>query len=290
MNINWFPGHMVKAKKEIKENLKLVDVVVELLDARIPNSSQNPDMDEIAGDKPRIIALNKSDLAEEPVTRKWIQYFNGKGYPAVAVDSVSGKGLKELERSVREIMKDKLDLSASKGRIGRPIRIAVLGIPNVGKSSYINKVANRAAAATANKPGVTRKKQWVKAGQGIEIMDTPGVLWPKFDSPEVGVNLAGTGAIRSEIIDTAELAVKLAENLRERYEKNLIQRYKLDSLEGLCGYDIVKLIGKKRGCLVSGGEVDFERAALILLDEFRNGKLGRISLEEPEVLGDKSGV
>ncbi len=290
MNINWFPGHMVKAKKEIKENLKLVDVVVELLDARIPYSSQNPDMDEIAGGKPRVIALNKSDLAEESVTRKWIEYFNTKGYPAVAVDSVSGKGLKELERSVREIMKDKLDLSASKGRIGRPIRVAVLGIPNVGKSSYINKVANRAAAATANKPGVTRKKQWVKAGQGIELMDTPGVLWPKFDSPEVGVNLAGTGAIRPEIIDTAELAVKLAENLRERYEKNLAQRYKLESLEGLCGYDVVKLIGKKRGCLVSGGEVDFERAALILIDEFRNGKLGRISLEEPEVLEDKSGA
>lgn len=272
---------MVKAKKEIKENLKLVDVVIELLDARIPFSSQNPDMDEIAGNKPRVIALNKSDLASQTTTQKWIEHFKKLGIKAVAVDSISGKGLKELENTIRSIMKDKLDKSLEKGRIGRPIRLAILGIPNVGKSSYINKVAKRSAAATANKPGVTRTKQWVKAGQGIELMDTPGVLWPKFDSPEVGLNIAFTGGIRDEIMDAIELAIKLIERLKEKRAENLIQRYKLESISDLNGHEILKLIGRKRGCLVSGGEVDLERAAFMLLDEFRSGKLGKITLEEP---------
>lgn len=286
MNIQWYPGHMAKAKREIKENLKLVDVVVELLDARIPYSSQNPDMDDIAGNKPRIIALNKADLASETVNRKWVNHFRQKGITALPIDSITGKGLKELEQAIREAIKDKMERSLEKGRIGRPIRVAVLGIPNVGKSSYINKVANRAAAATADKPGVTRTKQWVKAGKGIELMDTPGVLWPKFDSSEVGLNLAFTGAIRGEIIDTIELAGKLAEKLKEDYSRNVIQRYKLESIENLAGDDIIRVVAMKRGCIAAGGEVDLDRAATLFLDEFRGGKLGRISLEEPVAVED----
>ena len=285
MNINWFPGHMVKAIREIKENLKLVDVIVELLDARIPFSSQNPDMNDIVGDKPRVIALNKSDLASDSVNQKWINHYNSQGIDAVTIDSITGKGLKDVEKVVREIMKDKLEKSLERGRVGRPIRMAILGIPNVGKSSYINKVANRTAAATANKPGVTRKKQWVKAAQGIELMDTPGVLWPKFESPEVGMKLAFTGAIRGEIVDTIELAQNLAEKLKVKYSDNIIKRYKLDTLEGMDGPEIIRKVGVKRGCLVSGGEVNLERAANLFLDEFRSGKIGRISLEEPELVG-----
>lgn len=283
MNINWYPGHMVKAKREIKESLKLIDVVLELLDARIPDSSQNPDMDDIAGSKPRVIALNKSDLSDQQVTRKWIEYFKKKGIAAIPINSVAGKGLKELQQAIRDLAKSKIDSSAEKGRIGRQIRVAVLGIPNVGKSSYINRVANRTAAATADKPGVTRKNQWVKSGHGIELLDTPGVLWPKFDSPEVGLNLAFTGAIRGEIMDTVEIASKLAEKLKQSYEKNLMERYKLDSIEGMNGNEIITSIGKKRGCLVSGGEVDMERAAVLFMDEFRAGRIGMISLEEPPV-------
>lgn len=281
MNINWFPGHMVKAKREIKENLKLVDVVVELLDARIAYSSQNPDMNDIAGNKRRIIALNKSDLASESITKKWIEHFKAQGITAVAMDSISGKGLKELENTIRNMMKEVIDKSLEKGRIGRPIRIAILGIPNVGKSSYINKVANRAVTITADRPGVTRRKQWVKAGQGIELMDTPGVLWPKFDHPEIGLNLAFTGAIKDEIMDSVELAEKLAEKLKASYSQNVEQRYKLGSLKDISGDQIIREIGRKRGYLISGGEIDTERVSVMFLDEFRGGKLGRISLEEP---------
>lgn len=286
MNINWYPGHMVKAKREIKENLKLVDVVVELLDARIPLSSQNPDMEDICGGKPRIVALNKSDLASQEITQKWIKYFKAKNFEAVAIDSMTGKGLKDLEAKIRLMMKDKLEKSAEKGRIGRSIRLAILGIPNVGKSSYINKVANRAAAEASDKPGVTKRKQWVKIASGIELMDTPGVLWPKFENEEVGLNLAFTGAIRGEILDSVENSYRLAEKLKEKYSKNICERYKLDSIEDLKGDEIVKKIGTKRGCLVAGGEVNLERAAGIFLDEFRSGKLGRISLEEPTTISN----
>lgn len=282
MNINWYPGHMVKAKKEIKENLKLVDVVVELLDARIPFSSQNPDMEEICGGKPRVIAINKADLASEKVTHQWVKYFKSKGITAIPIESTTGKGLKEIEAAIRNIMKDKLEKSIEKGRIGRPIRLAILGIPNVGKSSYINKIANRTAAETADKPGVTRRKQWVKLAKGIELMDTPGVLWPKFESEEVGLNLAFTGAIRGEIMDSVELACVLAERLKGKYSKVIEERYKLEGIIELTGEEIINKIGRKRGCLVSGGEVNMERASNLFIDEFRSGKLGRISLEEPE--------
>jgi len=282
MIIQWYPGHMVKAKKEIKENLKLIDVVIELLDARIPSSSQNPDIKEIVENKPRIIALNKADLASEVATRKWIDYFKKQKITAVPVDSITGRGLKEIESVVRELAKDKLEKSAEKGRIGRPIRIAIIGIPNVGKSAYINKVAGRSAAITGNKPGVTKRNQWVKSGQGIELMDTPGVLWPKFESEEAGVNLAATGAIRSEILDVAELAIKLIDILKKSYEKNLIERFKIQDIQDMNGEDIIRKIGLKRGCIISGGEIDIERTANLIIEEFRSGKIGRISLEEPE--------
>ncbi|MGE5329714.1 MAG: ribosome biogenesis GTPase YlqF [Deltaproteobacteria bacterium] len=281
MVIQWYPGHMVKAKKEIKGNLKLIDVVIELLDARIPNSSQNPDIKEIVENKPRIIALNKADLASEHVTKNWISYFKKQGITAVPVDSITGRGLKEIEAAVRALAKDKLEKSAEKGRIGRPIRVAIIGIPNVGKSAYINKVAGRSAAITANKPGVTKQNQWVKAGQGIELMDTPGVLWPKFESEEAGISLAVTGAIRSEILDIYELAVKLMDILKRSYAKNLIERFRIENIEGMTGEDIVQKIGSKRGCIIGGGEVDLERTSNLIIEEFRSGKIGRISLEEP---------
>lgn len=281
MIIQWYPGHMVKAKKEIKENLKLIDVSVELLDARIPRSSQNPDIKDIVENKPRIIALNKADLASEQTTKKWVEYFKKQGITAVPVDSITGRGLKEVEAAVRGLAKEKIKKSAEKGRIGRPIRIAVIGIPNVGKSAYINKTAGRAAAITGNKPGVTKRNQWVKAGQGIELMDTPGVLWPKFESEEAGINLAVTGAIRSEILDIIELSIKLVEILSKEYEKSLLERFKLNNIQDMTGEEIVKKIGTKRGCIVSGGEVDFERTANMIIEEFRSGKIGRISLEKP---------
>jgi len=284
MNIQWYPGHMVKAKKEIKENLKLIDVVIELLDARIPRSSQNPDIKEVVGEKPRIVALNKADLASEQITKKWINYFRKLGITAVPVDSITGRGLKEIETAIRAIAKDKLEKSIKRGRIGRPIRIAIIGIPNVGKSAYINKVAGRSAALTGNKPGVTRKNQWVKAGQGIELMDTPGVLWPKFDTEEAGVDLAATGAIRSEILDAMELSFKLAEKIKMLYPKNITDRYKIEDISDKTGEEIINLIGIKRGCLVTGGEINIERAANLFIDEFRSCKIGRISLEEPENL------
>ncbi|MGE5473114.1 MAG: ribosome biogenesis GTPase YlqF [Ignavibacteriales bacterium] len=281
MIIQWYPGHMVKAKKEIKENLKLIDVAIELLDARIPRSSQNPDIKEIVGNKPRVIALNKADLACEQTTKKWVEYFKKQGITAVPVDSITGKGLKEVENAVRELAKEKLERSAERGRIGRPIRIAIIGIPNVGKSAYINRVAGRAAAITGNKPGVTKRNQWVKAGQGIELMDTPGVLWPKFESEEAGINLAVTGAIRSEILDVIELSIKLVEILSREYEKNLLERFKLDNIQEITGEEIVRKIGARRGCIVSGGEIDLERTANMIIEEFHSGKIGRISLEKP---------
>lgn len=281
MNINWYPRHMVKAKKQIKDSLKLVDAVIELLDARIPYSSQNPDIKSIVKNKPRIIGLNKSDLALESATRKWINYFKKEGINAVAVNSVSGKGIRDLEDILKEMMKDKLIKNIEKGRIGKPIRVIVLGIPNVGKSSFINRVAGKAVAAAVDKPGVTRTTQWVKTPQGLELMDTPGVLWPKF-APQVGLNLAFTGAIQDEIVDNIELAVKLIEKLKEKYSQNIVNRYKVENLSDIDGYEVLKNIGIKRGCLNPGGKIDLERAARLFLDEFREGKLGEITLEDPE--------
>lgn len=280
-NINWFPGHMVKAKREIKENLKLVDVVIEIVDARIPRSSRNPDFEELVGTKPRIIALNKFDLADPTINKEWIKYYNGNGIEAVLINSITGVGIKELLARASNLVKDKLEKSNERGRIGRSVRVAVIGIPNAGKSSFINKVANRNTAAVGNKPGVTRTRQWIRTNSGVELMDTPGILWPKFENEEIGLNLAFTGAIKYEILDNAELALKLIGKLRVNYLKELCERYKLSDIEGKTDLEVMEEIGNKRGCKISGGEIDYTKTANIIMDEFRKNIIGKISLERP---------
>ncbi len=280
-NINWFPGHMVKAKREIKENLKLVDVVIEIVDARIPRSSRNPDFEELIGSKPRIIALNKFDLADPKINKEWIKYYNENNIEAVLINSITGVGIKELLARAANLVKDKLDRSTERGRIGRSVRVAVLGIPNAGKSSFINKVANKNTAAVGNKPGVTRTRQWIRTNSGVELMDTPGILWPKFENEEIGLNLAFTGAIKYEILDNAELALKLIGKLRNNYSNELCQRYKLTDIEGKTDLEIMEEIGNKRGCKVSGGDIDYTKTANIIMDEFRKNVIGKISLERP---------
>ena len=270
VGINWFPGHMVKAKREIKENLKLVDVVIEIVDARIPRSSRNPDFEELVGTKPRIIAL-----------KEWIKYYNGNGIEAVLINSITGVGIKELLARASNLVKDKLEKSNERGRIGRSVRVAVIGIPNAGKSSFINKVANRNTAAVGNKPGVTRTRQWIRTNAGVELMDTPGILWPKFENEEIGLNLAFTGAIKYEILDNAELALKLIGKLRKDYIKELCERYKLSDIEDKTDLEVMEEIGNKRGCKISGGEIDYTKTANIIMDEFRKNVIGKISLERP---------
>lgn len=282
MNIQWFPGHMAKTRRLITENLGLVDVVIELLDARIPMSSKNPEIDELIKNKPKVVVLNKSDLADETVSKQWSKWYNSKGYTNIFIDSIKGKGINELKSVLRNIMKEKLAREREKGRIFRPIRTMVVGIPNVGKSSFINKIAGKASATTGDKPGVTRGKQWIRLNEEIELLDTPGILWPKFDDEQVGLNLAFTGAIKDDIMDTAELAIKLVETLSASYPKNLMERFKLNSIEDMDGLKLVEAAGRKRGCIISGGEIDYSRISSIILDEFRGGKIGRISLELPQ--------
>ena len=280
-NINWFPGHMVKAKKEIKENLKLVDTVIEIVDARIPISSRNPDFDELIGDKPRVIGLNKFDLADPKVNKMWIDFYKTQDIPAVLINSISGVGINDLLTYARDSVKEKIEKSNAKGRVGRSVRVAVIGIPNAGKSSFINKVAKRNAANVGNKPGVTRTKQWIRTDLGIELMDTPGILWPKFETEEIGLNLAFTGAIKYEILDNAELSLKLIEKLRKEYEKEFCARYKLEDIRENSELEILEMIGNKRGCKISGGEIDYTKTSNIIIDEFRKGVIGNISLERP---------
>lgn len=281
MNIQWFPGHMAKTRKILAENLGLVDVVIELLDSRIPQSSKNPEIDQIVKNKPRVVALNKSDLADEKISKEWSKWYNENGYTSIFIDSIKGKGINDLKVKLRELMKDKLDREKQKGRLFRPIRTMVVGVPNVGKSSFINKIAGRASAVTGDRPGVTRGKQWIRLNEEIELLDTPGILWPKFEDEQVGLNLAFTGAIKDDILDTVELASKLMEFLKMSYPSNLSQRYKLDVLEDKTGEELLRIAGKNRGCVISGGEIDYTRIAAIVLDEFRGGKIGRVSLERP---------
>ena len=281
MNINWFPGHMVKAKKEIQDNLKLVDVVIEIIDARIPRSSRNPDFENLILGKPRVIRINKFDLADSNVNKMWIECYKKLGIPAVLINSVSGVGIKELLNKASEMVNDKLEKSSEKGRVGRSVRVAVIGIPNAGKSSFINKVAKRNAANVGNKPGLTRTRQWIRTDFGVELMDTPGILWPKFEEEEIGLNLAFTGAIKYEILDNAELALRLIEKLRKCYEKELCARYKLDSIKDNTDLEVLEMIGNKRGCKVSGGEIDYTKTSNIIIDEFRKAIIGKISLERP---------
>ena len=291
-NINWYPGHMVKTKKQIIEDLKLIDVVIELLDARIPISSQNPDIAQIIQNKKRIVVLNKSDLSDENKNKQWIEYFKSKKTIAVLTDSNSGKGINNCIKKLEEVMQEDLKQLAEKGRIGRTIRVMILGIPNVGKSSFINRIANKTSAEVGNKPGITRKKQWIRVNNKIELLDTPGVLWPKFESDEVALNLAFTGTIKDDILERTEIAFYLIKFLAENYLDNLSERYKIskekiqeilnqEQEENVNLYEIMLLIGKVRGAIMSGGNVDEEKTARIILDDFRTGKLGKITLETP---------
>ena len=281
MNINWYPGHMVKTKKQITEDLKLIDVVLEILDARIPHSSRNPEINEIVKDKKKIILLNKSDLADDSQNKKWVKYFESLGTPTVLTDSNSGKGINESLKKTEEIMEETLNQSAQKGRIGRNIRVVILGIPNVGKSSFINRASKRTAATVGNKPGVTKQKQWIRLGGRIELLDTPGVLWPKFESEEVALNLSYTGTIKDELLDKTEVAYKLLEYLKQKYTQNLIERYRLNdiSISSTDVEELMNIIGKKRGAIIAGIRIDYEKVANIVLGDFRSGKLGRITLE-----------
>ncbi len=280
MAINWFPGHMVKTKREIKENLKLVDVVIEIRDARIVKSSANPDIDEICKDKPRIILLNKSDLSEDAITAEWIKVLSSNSIKVIKVNSLNGEGLKAIKPAMLDLMKDKHERLRAKGVANIVMRAMVVGIPNVGKSSFINKMAKNTIAKTGDRPGVTKSKQWIKTNLGIELMDTPGVLWPKFEDEDVALNLAFTGAIKDEIMDIEELALKLVERLQQHYKDNLKARYKIEELSEN-PLDNFELIAKKRGAIMSGGNIDYNRAAIMILDEFRAGKIGKISLERP---------
>jgi len=282
MNIQWFPGHMAKTRKLLAENLKLVDVVIELLDARIPLSSKNPEIDLIVGSKRRIAALNKADLADEKISREWARLYNSKGYTVIFIDSIKGTGINQLKSNLRDLMKDKLERDRLKGRLFTPIRTMVVGIPNVGKSSFINKIAGKASAITGDKPGVTRGKQWIRLNEEIDMLDTPGILWPKFDDENVALNLAFTGAIKDEIIDTTEIAASLMERLAKIYPAKLMERFKLVTLEKQTGDMLLRTAGKNRGCIVTGGEIDLQRISVIVLDEFRGGKIGRITLERPD--------
>jgi len=282
MNIQWFPGHMAKTRRLLAENLKLVDVVVELLDARIPSSSKNPEIDTIVHNKPRLVVLNKSDMADEEVSREWAKWYKSRGIGVIFADSVKGKGLNQLKDSLKVLMKDRFERDREKGRIFRPVRTMIVGIPNVGKSTFINKIAGKSVAVTGDKPGVTRGKQWIRLNPEIEMLDTPGILWPKFDDQDTALNLAFTGAIKDDIMDVVEVASALAEKLSATYPTLFAQRYKLRETNGLKGYQLLEAAGRNRGCLLSGGEVDLRRIALIMLDEFRGGKIGRITLEKPQ--------
>jgi len=280
--IQWFPGHMVKARKMVQENLKLVDIVVELLDARIPLSSRNPDIDSILENKPRIVVLNKADLADDLQTEQWNRWFReGSGLQCIALDSQQGKGIGRLIGLGQELAVQINKKLAAKGRKPRAVRMMMVGIPNVGKSSLINKLAGKGYTRTGDRPGLTRGKQWIRVGKGLELLDTPGILWPKFEDPEVGFRLAVTGAIKDEIINIEQITVKLVNYLAANSPDTLINRYKLEEV-GTDPYETLRVIGAKRGCLVTGGNVDTFKAAVIVLNEFRGGKLGRFTLDTIE--------
>ena len=281
MNIQWYPGHMTKTRRQIEADLKLVDAVCEIVDARIPVSSRNPDIDAICGNKPRIIVLNRMDLADSEATKRWLQYFRSKGMAAVATDCKSKKGISGFHPAVRSVLKDKLQRNAEKG-MNKPLRVMVVGIPNVGKSTLINQISGRKGAKAENRPGVTRGKQWVTVDNGLLLLDTPGILWPKFEDPEVGMMLAYTGAVKENVIDTEELAYRFMELLWKFYPDTVRNRYKVDMPAETPGYALLEEAGRKRGYLLSKGEINMERMAKVLLDEYRSGKLGLFTLEMPE--------
>ncbi len=280
--VQWFPGHMAKTRRLIKESLPFVDLVTEIVDARIPLSSSNPELAEMIGTKSRIVLLNKCDVADEKTTAKWVEYYKKNGMYALPVDCRSGKGLNAYLPLVREVLKDKIQRNTEKGMVGKPLRVMVVGIPNTGNSSFINKMAGRNRAKVADKPGVTRSNSWFAVGNGVELLDTPGVLWPKFDDKSVGDKLAFIGSVKDEVLDSETLAIRLINVLRNGYSERLTERFKITGFDDKEDYEILEMIGRKRGMLISGGEIDYERASIMLLDEYRGGKLGRLSLEFPE--------
>ena len=282
MNIQWYPGHMTKTRRQIEADLKQVDAVCEIVDARIPMASRNPDIDAICGAKPRIIVLNRMDLADPDATKRWIAYFRDKGMAAVATDCKSRKGISGFQPAVRSVLKEKIERNAAKG-MNRPVRVMVVGIPNVGKSTLINQISGRKGAKAENRPGVTRGKQWVTVDNGLLLLDTPGILWPKFEDPQVGMMLAYTGAVKENVIDTEELACLLMELLAKHYPQTLTDRYGIVPDAAMPGYELLEAAGKKRGYLLARGEINTERMAKVLLDEYRSGKLGHFTLEMPEV-------
>lgn len=282
-NIQWFPGHMTKTKRQIQASLKLVDAVAEIIDARIPISSRNPDLAKLIQNKPRIILLNKCDMANQTATKMWIDYFDKQGITAIAVDCKSGRGLNKFAPAVNKVMSERINRLKAKGMVNPMMRIMIVGIPNVGKSSFINKIAKQNRAKVEDRPGVTRGNQWFTIAKNLEMLDTPGVLWPKFNDKIVGEHLAFTGAVKDQILDIELLAVRLLDFLKELKPADFISRFKLDEtdIDNIDSYELLKLIARKRGMLVSGGEVNTERASIMLLDEFRSAKLGRITVEMP---------
>lgn len=279
MHFQWYPGHMTKARRMMQENIKLIDLIIELVDARIPLSSRNPDIDELGKGKARLILLNKADLAEERLNDEWIAYFKEKGYSAVKVNSKKGGGIKSIQSHIQEACREKTERDRKRGILNRPVRAMVVGIPNVGKSTFINALAGKACAKTGNKPGVTKGKQWIRLNKSVELLDTPGILWPKFEDQEVGLKLAFIGSIKDEILQTEELAAELAKFMMKSYPGVLEEKYAIP--EGEDPYICLADIAKSRHCLIRGSELDTEKAAAILLDDFRGGRLGRITLETP---------
>ena len=277
MNFQWYPGHMTKAKRMMQENIKLIDLVIELVDARVPMSSRNPDIDELGKNKARLILLNKADLADEKQTEEWISYFRGKGYSAVKVNSRKGGGIKSIQGVIQEACKEKTERDRKRGILNRPVRAMVVGIPNVGKSTFINALAGKACAKTGNKPGVTKGKQWIRLNKNVELLDTPGILWPKFEDQQVGLRLAFIGSIKDEIMNLEELAAELISFMQDAYPGVLAEKYTINEKQN--SYSVLEAIAESRHCLVRGNELDPAKAASMLLDDFRNGRLGRITLE-----------
>jgi ribosome biogenesis GTPase A len=287
VSINWYPGHMAKTRRQIMEDMKLIDVVIELLDARIPIASRNPDIQNLTKNKKKIIILNKIDLADEVATKKWQEYLS-KEAPCLLTDSNSGKGIEKVSKKIEELMKEVKEREALRGRINKTTRVMILGIPNVGKSSFINRISKKTTMEVANRPGVTRQKQWIRISKDQELLDTPGVLWPKFESEEVSLNLAFTGTIKDDILQLTEIAYELLKKLMVNYKTSIFERYKISEEEWLNIadeenniYELMKLIARKRGAIVSGGRTDDEKVSRIILDDFRNGKIGKITLEMP---------
>lgn len=282
INIQWYPGHMTKARRMIEECVNQVDAVCEIVDARIPNASRNPDIASLADGKPRLVIINRSDLADDTITKKWVASFKKEGLNVIVTDAKSGKGVNQFVPTIKNILSDKIDYYESKGQVGRPLRIMILGIPNVGKSTFINKIAGRKAAIASDKPGVTRGKQWINIDRSIDLLDTPGILWPKFDSQEVGELLALTNAIKTDVFDVETLAANFMLRLREIYPNALKDRYKFEPNPDANGYELLEQAALKRGMLISKGEADINRMANTLLNEYHAGKLGNLSLETPD--------